>query len=174
MHEPSTLPVMVIDDEPHLRITASQTLELAGYTPHCFESAEQALAALPNDFPGVIVSDIRMPGMDGMALLHELHSRDATLPIILITGHGDISTAVEAMRAGAWDFLEKPFALESRARGAASRTGPALGWANASNLKACRDDSAHQPSGSRRAAVWRNGHRQRLGCQSDSRAQRPT
>ena len=110
MHEPSTLPVMVIDDEPHLRITASQTLELAGYTPHCFESAEQALAALPNDFPGVIVSDIRMPGMDGMALLHELHSRDATLPIILITGHGDISTAVEAMRAGAWDFLEKPFA----------------------------------------------------------------
>jgi len=48
MHEPSTLPVMVIDDEPHLRITASQTLELAGYTPHCFESAEQALAALPS------------------------------------------------------------------------------------------------------------------------------
>lgn len=52
MHEPSTLPVMVIDDEPHLRITASQTLELAGYTPYCFESAEQALAALPDDFPG--------------------------------------------------------------------------------------------------------------------------
>ena len=51
-----------------------------------------------------------MPGMDGMSLLHELHNRDATLPIILITGHGDISTAVEAMRAGAWDFLEKPFA----------------------------------------------------------------
>ena len=72
MHEPSTLPVMVIDDEPHLRITASQTLELAGYTPYCFESAEQALAALTPDFPGVIVSDIRMPGMDGMALLHEL------------------------------------------------------------------------------------------------------
>ncbi|MGQ7263769.1 sigma-54-dependent transcriptional regulator [Vreelandella sp. V005] len=110
MHEPSILPVIVIDDEPHLRITASQTLELAGYTPYCFESAEQALAALTPDFPGVIVSDIRMPGMDGMALLHELHNRDATLPIILITGHGDISTAVEAMRAGAWDFLEKPFA----------------------------------------------------------------
>ncbi|WP_447927591.1 sigma-54-dependent transcriptional regulator [Vreelandella sp. EE27] len=112
MHEPTTLPVMVIDDEPHLRITASQTLELAGYTPHCFESAEQALATLPDHFPGVIVSDIRMPGMDGMTLLHELKRRDPTLPIILITGHGDISTAVEAMRAGAWDFLEKPFAGE--------------------------------------------------------------
>ncbi|MGS2742451.1 sigma-54-dependent transcriptional regulator [Halomonas sp. LS-001] len=110
MHEPSTLPVMVIDDEAHLRITASQTLELGGYTPQCFESAEQALDALSSDFPGVIVSDIRMPGMDGMTLLHTLRERDPTLPIILITGHGDISTAVEAMRAGAWDFLEKPFA----------------------------------------------------------------
>ncbi|MGM0615760.1 MAG: sigma-54-dependent transcriptional regulator [Pseudomonadota bacterium] len=110
MHDPSTLPVMVIDDEEHLRITASQTLELGGYTPHCFESAEQALDALTLNFPGVIVSDIRMPGMDGMTLLRTLRERDPTLPIILITGHGDISTAVEAMRAGAWDFLEKPFA----------------------------------------------------------------
>lgn len=110
MHDPSTLPVMVIDDEEHLRITASQTLELDGYTPYCFESAEQALDALTPDFPGVIVSDIRMPGMDGMTLLRTLRERDPTLPIILITGHGDISTAVEAMRGGAWDFLEKPFA----------------------------------------------------------------
>ncbi|CAM4081579.1 sigma-54 dependent transcriptional regulator [Vreelandella rituensis] len=110
MHEPSTFPVMIIDDEPHLRITASQTLELAGYATHCYESAESALSQLSPDFPGVVVSDIRMPGMDGMALLRELRQRDPTLPIILITGHGDISTAVEAMREGAWDFLEKPFA----------------------------------------------------------------
>ncbi|WP_346797031.1 sigma-54 dependent transcriptional regulator [Halomonas sp. Bachu 37] len=110
MHEPATSPVMVIDDEAHLRITASQTLELAGYTPHCYDNAEEALSQLPLDFPGVVVSDIRMPGMDGMALLRQLHQRDPTLPVILITGHGDISTAVEAMREGAWDFLEKPFA----------------------------------------------------------------
>jgi two-component system C4-dicarboxylate transport response regulator DctD len=110
MHEPTNLPVIVIDDERHLRITAAQTLELAGYTPHCFESAEQALEALPVDFPGVVVSDIRMPNMDGMTLLRTLQQQDPTLPVILITGHGDISTAVEAMRAGAWDFLEKPFA----------------------------------------------------------------
>lgn len=105
-------PVLIIDDEAHLRITAGQTLELAGYTPNAFASAEEALDALAPDFPGVVVSDIRMPGMDGMALLREVHKRDPDLPVILVTGHGDISTAVEAMREGAWDFLEKPFAGE--------------------------------------------------------------
>ncbi len=112
MHEPSATPVMIIDDEPHLRITAGQTLELAGYAPEPHPSAEAALEHLAPDFPGVIVSDIRMPGMDGMALLREVRLRDPDLPVILITGHGDISTAVEAMREGAWDFLEKPFAGE--------------------------------------------------------------
>ncbi|MDN6180732.1 MAG: sigma-54 dependent transcriptional regulator [Halomonas subglaciescola] len=110
MHEPTHLPVIVIDDEHHLRITAAQTLELGGYAPHCFETAEEALSAIPADFPGVVVSDIRMPQMNGMTLLRTLQQQDPTLPVILITGHGDISTAVEAMRAGAWDFLEKPFA----------------------------------------------------------------
>ncbi|MEQ6890199.1 sigma-54 dependent transcriptional regulator [Halomonas sp. CS7] len=109
MHDPASLPVMIIDDEAHLRITAGQTLELAGYAPQAFDTAEAGLAALTPDFPGVIVSDIRMPGMDGMALLREVRGRDPDLPVILITGHGDISTAVEAMREGAWDFLEKPF-----------------------------------------------------------------
>jgi len=112
MHETAEPPVMIIDDEPHLRITAGQTLELAGYAPLPYPGAEAALAALGGDFPGVIVSDIRMPGMDGMALLREVRRRDPDLPVILITGHGDISTAVEAMREGAWDFLEKPFAAE--------------------------------------------------------------
>ncbi|WP_282040971.1 sigma-54-dependent transcriptional regulator [Halomonas alimentaria] len=112
MHETVDTPVMVVDDELHLRISAGQTLELAGYTPAPYAGAEAALAALENDFPGVIVSDIRMPGMDGMALLREVRRRDPDLPVILITGHGDISTAVEAMREGAWDFLEKPFAAE--------------------------------------------------------------
>ncbi|APX94627.1 DNA-binding response regulator [Halomonas sp. 1513] len=112
MHEPAPPPVLIIDDEQHLRITASQTLELAGYVPQAFASAEAALEALAPDFPGVVVSDIRMPGMDGMALLREVRRRDPDMPVILITGHGDISTAVEAMREGAWDFLEKPFAGE--------------------------------------------------------------
>ncbi|MDI5933577.1 sigma-54-dependent transcriptional regulator [Halomonas kalidii] len=112
MHDQAAAPVMIIDDEPHLRITAGQTLELAGYAPVPHASAEAALESLTPDFPGVVVSDIRMPGMDGMTLLREVRSRDPDLPVILITGHGDISTAVEAMRDGAWDFLEKPFAGE--------------------------------------------------------------
>ncbi|WP_136247035.1 sigma-54-dependent transcriptional regulator [Halomonas borealis] len=112
MLELPATPVMIIDDEAHLRITAGQTLELAGYEPHAFERAEDALAALTPDFPGVVISDIRMPGMDGMALLRDIRERDPDLPVVLITGHGDISTAVTAMRDGAWDFLEKPFAGE--------------------------------------------------------------
>ncbi len=112
MHEPPATPVMIIDDEAHLRITAGQTLELAGYEPRAFERAEDALAALTPDFPGVVISDIRMPGLDGMALLREIRERDPDLPVVLITGHGDVSTAVAAMRDGAWDFLEKPFAGE--------------------------------------------------------------
>ena len=112
MDEATALPVMIIDDESHLRVTTSQTLELAGYAPQPYENAESALAALTANFPGVVISDIRMPGMDGMALLREVKARDPDLPVILITGHGDVSTAVEAMREGAWDFLEKPFAGE--------------------------------------------------------------
>ncbi|MCP1366865.1 sigma-54 dependent transcriptional regulator, partial [Halomonas sp. BBD48] len=115
MHEPAAPPVLIVDDEEHLRITASQTLELAGYRPEALSSAEAALDALSPDYPGVLITDIRMPGMDGMALLREVHRRDPDLPVILITGHGDISTAVEAMREGAWDFLEKPFAGEQLA-----------------------------------------------------------
>ncbi|WP_148251962.1 sigma-54-dependent transcriptional regulator [Aidingimonas lacisalsi] len=110
MDDANATPVLLIDDEQHLRITASQTLELAGYAPEAHACAETALDALRDDFQGVIVSDIRMPGMDGMSLLREVRRRDPDLPVILITGHGDISTAVEAMREGAWDFLEKPFA----------------------------------------------------------------
>lgn len=112
MHEASAFPVMIIDDESHLRTTTSQTLELAGYAPQPYANASSALAALTSDFPGVIISDIRMPGIDGMALLREVRNRDPDLPVILITGHGDVSTAVEAMREGAWDFLEKPFASD--------------------------------------------------------------
>ncbi len=101
--------IAVIDDEPDMRASISQWLSLSGFQPETFASAEEALAVVGAEFPGIVVTDIRMPGMDGMALLKRLIGLDASLPVILITGHGDVPMAVEAMRLGAWDFLEKPF-----------------------------------------------------------------
>ena len=78
-----------------------------------FSRAEECLAQLPADFPGVILSDVRMPGIGGLELLARVQQQDVDLPVILLTGHGDVPMAVEAMREGAYDFLEKPFSPET-------------------------------------------------------------
>lgn len=104
-----TLKVAIIDDETHMRDSISQWLELSGLATVCFENAEKALAEIGSDFEGVVISDIRMPGMGGMDMLKRLHAQDSALPVILITGHGDVQMAVEAMQYGAYDFIEKPF-----------------------------------------------------------------
>ncbi|MCB1753645.1 MAG: sigma-54-dependent Fis family transcriptional regulator, partial [Gammaproteobacteria bacterium] len=102
--------VLFADDEKHIRIANQQTLDLAGFDVQCFSSAEQILPILSLEWSGVVVCDIRMPGMDGLTLLAEAQKIDHDLPVILITGHGDISMAVSAIRDGAYDFIEKPFA----------------------------------------------------------------
>ena len=104
--------VAIIDDERDMRLSISQWLALSGYEPESFASAEDALVGIGSNYPGVIVSDIKMPGMDGMQLLKKLMGQDSGLPVILITGHGDVPMAVEAMRLGAFNFLEKPFEPE--------------------------------------------------------------
>ncbi|MBT3010142.1 MAG: sigma-54 dependent transcriptional regulator [Candidatus Thiodiazotropha sp. (ex Lucina pensylvanica)] len=104
--------VFFIDDEIDLRLANEQTLELAGFQVRVFEKAEDALKLIDNQTGGIVVSDIRLPGLDGLALLQRLQQMDATLPVILITGHGDISMAVDAMHKGAYDFIEKPFSSE--------------------------------------------------------------
>ena len=104
--------VAVIDDERDMRISITQWLSLSGYETESFASAEDALASIGSNYPGIIVSDIKMPGMDGMQLLKKLMGQDSGLPVILITGHGDVPMAVEAMRLGAFNFLEKPFEPE--------------------------------------------------------------
>ena len=101
--------VAIVDDEADMRQSISQWLALSGFETETYASAEEALKGIGADFAGVVVSDIRMPGMDGMAFLKRLMSLDSGLPVIMITGHGDVPMAVEAMRVGAYDFLEKPF-----------------------------------------------------------------
>jgi DNA-binding NtrC family response regulator len=101
--------VAIVDDEQDMRQSISQWLALSGFDTETFPSAEDALKSIGADYPGVVVSDIKMPGMDGMAFLKKLMSVDSALPVIMITGHGDVPMAVEAMRVGAFDFLEKPF-----------------------------------------------------------------
>ena len=121
----SKIQVVLIDDDPHLRQALSQTLDLAGLKVLALADAQGLSARIERDWPGVVVSDIRMPGIDGLQLLEQLHARDSELPVLLITGHGDVPLAVQAMRAGAYDFLEKPFAsdalLDSVRRGLAVR-----------------------------------------------------
>lgn len=104
--------VLFIDDEEHLRLAASQTLELADIDVKCLSDASRALDLLGRSFPGIVISDIRMPGMDGLTFMQRALEIDPELPIILVTGHGDVPLAVESMRQGAYDFIEKPFATE--------------------------------------------------------------
>ncbi|ABC27238.1 sigma 54-dependent transcriptional activator containing CheY-like receiver domain [Hahella chejuensis KCTC 2396] len=106
------LMVYFIDDDRHILQSVGQTLELEGLQVETFLSAEEALRNLQTDWPGVLVSDINMPGMDGLQLMQALQKVDSETPVILVTGHGDISTAVSAMREGAYDFIEKPFSNE--------------------------------------------------------------
>lgn len=101
--------VILVDDDADLRLALTQSLELAGLEVQSFGSAEEALTLLNRRFNGVVVSDIRMVGLGGIGLLQEALRIDAALPVILITGHADVETAVSAMRDGAYDFLEKPF-----------------------------------------------------------------
>lgn len=101
--------IAIVDDEKDMRQSISQWLALSGFDTETFASAEEALKGLSTDYPGIVVSDIKMPGMDGMQFLRKLKGVDSSLPVIMITGHGDVPMAVEAMRIGAFDFLEKPF-----------------------------------------------------------------
>jgi two-component system C4-dicarboxylate transport response regulator DctD len=107
--DPHATPVLFIDDELAMRVSVTQWLQLAGFAAQGFETPQPALDLLAPDFPGVLVTDVRMPRMDGMAVLERALERDADLPVILVTGHGDVALAVEAMRRGAYDFIEKPF-----------------------------------------------------------------
>ncbi|MGK8705710.1 sigma-54-dependent transcriptional regulator [Metapseudomonas otitidis] len=110
MTEPLT--VLIVEDDPHVLLGCQQALILEDIPCIGVGSAEDALAQVGADFAGIVITDIRLPGIDGLELLSRLKARDRSLPVVLITGHGDISMAVNAMRDGAYDFMEKPFSPE--------------------------------------------------------------
>ncbi len=101
-------PVLLVDDDAMIREALGQTLELGGYAPITAASFIEAKDHISEGFTGVIISDIRMPGKDGFALLEYTHQLDDALPVILLTGEGDVPTAVRGISGGAYDFLEKP------------------------------------------------------------------
>jgi two-component system, LuxR family, response regulator FixJ len=106
---PPTSLVHVIDDDDAVRESLEFLLRAAKIEVRTYDSATTFLAAVPGSGAGCIVTDVRMPGLSGVDLLRQLKARGSTMPVIVITGHGDIQLAVEAMKIGAADFLEKPF-----------------------------------------------------------------
>ncbi|MBT8458043.1 MAG: sigma-54 dependent transcriptional regulator [Boseongicola sp.] len=101
--------ILYVDDEEDLRLAACQTLDLADLQVKPFAEAEAALGNISRNFPGVLITDIRMAGMDGLMLMQRALEIDSEFPVILVTGHGDVELAVKSMRDGAYDFLEKPY-----------------------------------------------------------------
>lgn len=104
--------VHLVDDEEAVRKSASFMLKTSGYTVHTWVSGEAFLKEIDHEDVGCVLLDVRMPGMDGLQVQATMASRGVTMPVIIVTGHGDISIAVRAMKAGAIEFIEKPFDRE--------------------------------------------------------------
>jgi FixJ family two-component response regulator len=101
--------VFIVDDDPSFRDSLQFLLESVGLEVRIFSSAQEFLAAADPEAPGCLLLDVRMPGMSGLDLQNELANAEISLPIIFITGHGTVPMSVQAMKAGAVDFLQKPF-----------------------------------------------------------------
>ena len=105
----NSVKVLLVEDDPAVLLGTQQALELAGIEVEPFADAESAITHVVPDMPAIIVCDVKLPGLDGLELLAKARSIDEDLAVILITGHGDVAMAVNAMRLGAYDFVEKPF-----------------------------------------------------------------
>lgn len=104
--------ILIVDDEEIVRRAYTHQLTHRGFEVQALDSAESALQVLSPEWPGIVITDMVMPGMDGLALLKRVRDIDPDLPVVLMTGHGDVPMAVKAIQDGAYDFLEKPFETE--------------------------------------------------------------
>lgn len=104
--------VIFVEDDPPVRDSLVQTLELAGLEVSAFGSAEEALPHIAAGTQAIVITDVRLPGMDGITLLERVLALDPGMPVVVVTAHGDVAMAVRAMQLGAYDFIEKPFAPE--------------------------------------------------------------
>ncbi len=112
MNEMLEVRVILVEDDEDVRIGSRQALELAGFTVDCFESVEEARVSIGPNVPAVGLLDVKLPGISGLDWLQEIQALDKDLPVILVTGHGDIAMAVQAIRDGAYDFVAKPFSAD--------------------------------------------------------------
>lgn len=114
----------VVDDEAAIRRSLALLLRSAGFTVQSFESGDGFLRAAAQGLPfGCVLLDLRMPGMDGLALQHALSEQSVRLPVVIVTAHGDVPLAVQAMKAGACDFIEKPYTADAILRAAEAALG---------------------------------------------------
>src|SRR5690606_11991219 len=121
-----TATVWVVDDDRGVRFVLATALREAGYAVRGFESAQDALDALGDGVPGLVFTDVRMPGDDGIALLRKLKAAHPSVPVIVMSAYTDVASTAGAFRGGAWEFLSKPFDLD-RAVELAARVLPATG-----------------------------------------------
>ncbi len=126
MGDNQSIGVIYVEDDDDVRIGGVQALELADFSVSAFASVETAEMSVRADMPFVVVCDVRLRGKSGLEWLSDLRRLDQDLPVILITGHGDISMAVQAMRNGAYDFIEKPCSSEQSGGKATPDAGSAL------------------------------------------------
>lgn len=104
--------ILVVDDEETIRFCLKEALETEGYEVYTEEDGEKSLSLVKKVIPDLVILDLKLPGMSGLDLLREIKSHDSNILVILLTGHGSVDTAVSAMKAGAFDYLEKPFKME--------------------------------------------------------------
>lgn len=130
--------IHIVEDDRQMRDSLVELLEEAGYAVRAYTRAEELLGRDAALEPGCIVSDVRMPGIDGLMLLQRLRINGSTLPLMLITGHGDVSMAVTAMKAGAVDFLEKPFEADALLAAIDGALGHRSGETGAEDAEAAR------------------------------------